>query len=122
MASTALVLRKAPLPTPVSLNQADSLLAWFNLYMQLEAAAGAENTAQAKRRDLNTFLDFFTHAIGSDHPDQWTRSLTTGFLKYLEKQQRKSPTTINRCSPPSNIALIGFTSNGHFWPAIRVNG
>ena len=71
-------------------------MAWFNLYMTVEAAAGAENTAEAKRRDLNGFLDFFTHAVGSDHPDHWTRSVTTGYLKLLEKQHRKSPTTINR--------------------------
>ena len=45
--------------------------------MQVEAAAGTKNTAEAKHRGLNGFLDFFTHAAGSDHPDHWTRSMTT---------------------------------------------
>ena len=96
MATTALVARRLSVSMATHSGQADSLVAWFNLYMTVEAAAGAENTAEAKRRDLNGFLDFFTHAVGSDHPDHWTRSVTTGYLKLLEKQHRKSPTTINR--------------------------
>jgi integrase/recombinase XerD len=96
MANTDLVPHKSTVPSLISPEQAESLVAWFNLYMNFEAAAGAENTAQAKRRDLNAFLDFFTQAVGSDHPDHWTRSMTAGFLKHLEKQQRKCPTTINR--------------------------
>src|SRR5713226_7875314 len=74
----------------------DSLAAWLGLYMGLEAAAGAENTVKAKQRDLQTFLDYFTEATRSDDPDQWTRSLTGGFLKQLGKEKTKSPTTINR--------------------------
>ena len=83
-------------PLPPAIPQRESLVVWFNLYMQLEAAADADNTIHAKRRDLNGFLSFFVEAIGSDHPDQWTRSLTAGYVKYLEKGCRKSPTTINR--------------------------
>lgn len=96
MASTDLVSRKDAFPSLVSPERAESLVAWCNLYMQIEAAAGSENTVQSKRRDLNAFLNFFTHAVGSDQPDHWTRSMTTGFLKHLEKNERKSPTTINR--------------------------
>lgn len=45
---------------------------------------------QAKRRDLQTFLDYFLHAVGTDQPDQWTRSMTEGFLKHLLRE-RKPP-------------------------------
>jgi integrase/recombinase XerD len=96
MANSDLVLRKSSLPAFISPEHAESLIAWFNLYMQFEAAAGSLNTAEAKRRDINAFLDFFTNAVGSDHPDHWTRSMTVGFLRHLEKKERKSPTTINR--------------------------
>jgi integrase/recombinase XerD len=74
----------------------DSLLAWFNLYMQIEGTAGSPNTARAKQRDLAGFLHYFTAAVGADHPDQWTRSLTAGYVRHLANERRKSPTTINR--------------------------
>ena len=96
MTSRDLVPRKPTAVTLLSAEQAESLVAWCNLYMSLEAAAGSENTAEAKRRDLNGFLDFFAQAVGSDHPDHWTRSLTVGYLRHLERDQRKSPTSINR--------------------------
>jgi len=73
----------------------DSLVAWLNLYMGLEAGANAENTIQAKTRDLNGFLEFFAEATGSDHPDQWTRSITGDYVKKLLRKKR-SPTTVNR--------------------------
>ncbi len=73
----------------------DSLAAWLLLYMQLEAGAGSDNTFLAKRRDLEGFLGYFARATGGDHPDQWTRSLTAGYLRGLE-QAGKKPTTINR--------------------------
>ena len=76
--------------------QADSLVAWFNLYMQIEGTAGSPNTAQAKQRDLRGFLDYFTAALGSDRPDQWTRSITAGYIRYLANERHNSPTTINR--------------------------
>ena len=76
--------------------RADSLVAWCNLYMSLEAAAASENTAEAKRQDLNGFLGFFAQAVGSDHPDHWTRSLTVAYLRHVERDRRKSPTSINR--------------------------
>jgi site-specific recombinase XerD len=76
--------------------QRESLVAWFNRYMQLEAAGDAENTILAKRRDLNGFLSYFMEAVGADLPDLWTRSVTAGYVKYQERLCRKSPTTINR--------------------------
>ena len=105
MTSTALVRCKSNHPTAIRPDQTDSLVV-CNLYMRLEAAAGSENTAEAKRRDLNGFLGFFTQAVGCDEPDHWTRSMTTGYLKYLEKQHRKSPTTINRTGNPSALCHL----------------
>jgi len=74
----------------------NSLVQWFNLYLGIEGRAGSDNTFQAKRRDLESFLSFLMTAAGTDHPDQWTRSLTTDYLKHLERKEEKSPTTINR--------------------------
>lgn len=73
----------------------DSLVSWFNLYIGLEAGANAENTIQAKKRDLRSFLDFFIEATGDTEADFWTRSITADFLKRLQAEKR-SPTTINR--------------------------
>src|SRR5215469_16286631 len=77
-------------------NKQESLVAWKTLYIGLEAGASSENTFKAKRRDLETFLVYFRETTGSDHPDQWTRSLTSSFLKQLERTGKKKPTTINR--------------------------
>lgn len=73
----------------------DSLVAWFNLYIGLEARANAENTIQAKKRDLRSFLEFFNEATGCVEVDLWTRSITSDFLKRLQTEKR-SPSTVNR--------------------------
>ena len=74
----------------------ESLVDWMNLYIGLEAGASSDNTFKAKMRDLEGFLVYFRETTGSDHPDQWTRSLTSSFLKQLERTGKKKPTTINR--------------------------
>ncbi len=73
-----------------------SLIEWCNLYLGIEGRAGSDNTFKAKRRDLESFLGFLQKSAGTDHPDQWTRSVTRDFLKYLERKEDKSPSTINR--------------------------
>ena len=73
-----------------------SLIEWCNLYLGIEGRAGSDHTFQAKRRDLESFLGFLQRSAGTDHPDQWTRSVTRGFLKQLERKEEKSPSTINR--------------------------
>ncbi|HUT61077.1 MAG TPA: tyrosine-type recombinase/integrase [Phycisphaerae bacterium] len=95
MATTALLPAR-----PVSIDalpacERDSLTAWLNLYMGLEAGANADNTIAAKTRDLRAFLGFFAEATGCDQADLWTRSITSDFLKTLQRD-RRSPTTINR--------------------------
>ncbi len=74
----------------------NSLVEWFNLYMGIEGRAGSEHTFDAKKRDLETFLRFLQTSAGTDHADQWTRSLTRDFLRHLERKLERSPTTINR--------------------------
>ena len=63
---------------------ANSLLVWRNLYEVLEGRARSDNTQKAKVRDLNLFLDYFQNKVGSDHVDDWTKPVTTGFLRWLE--------------------------------------
>lgn len=74
----------------------ESLVGWFELYLGIEAGPKDSNTFKAKRADLQKFVDYLTTAAGTDHPDQWTRSLTEGFLKHLFSQQKLAPTTVNR--------------------------
>jgi site-specific recombinase XerD len=74
----------------------DSLVAWFELYMAIEAGPRDGHTFKAKKRDLQEFLAYFTKAAGTDRPDLWTRSLTEGFLKHLLTKRRLAPTTVNR--------------------------
>jgi len=95
MAGTALLLGKPVSVETLPARDSDSLVAWFNLYMGLEAGANADNTIAAKTRDLEAFLGFFSRAIGSDQADLWTRSITADFVKALQKDKR-SPTSINR--------------------------
>lgn len=95
MATTALLPARPVSADALPACERDSLVAWFNLYMGLEAGANADNTIAAKTRDLEAFLGFFARAIGSDHADLWTRSITADFVKALLKEKR-SPTSINR--------------------------
>ena len=60
------------------------------------------NTFKAKQGDLSRFVNYFRQVSGSDHPDQWTRSVSQGFMKNLlrtrsERTGKKlAPTTVNR--------------------------
>jgi integrase/recombinase XerD len=80
----------------IPVHRRDTLVAWFELYMAIEAGPKDGNTFKAKKRDLQEFLDYLQTASGTDHPDQWTRSLTQGFLKHLHKDRKLAPTSINR--------------------------
>ena len=79
-----------------------SLLAWFELYMTVEAGAPASNTYRAKSADLSRFAEYFQVTTGTDHADQWTRSISQSFVKHLLKVRsdrtgrKLAPTTVNR--------------------------
>jgi integrase/recombinase XerD len=70
--------------------------------MAIEAGEPESNTFKAKQSDLSRFIGYFRQVTGSDHPDQWTRSVSQGFMKQLlrtksERTRKKlAPTTINR--------------------------
>jgi integrase/recombinase XerD len=74
--------------------QRQSLSGWFALYLGVEVEPGSA-TLEAKRRDLQAFLDFFGDVAGTDKPDLWTPAITKAFQKNLGKSGKK-PTTINR--------------------------
>ncbi len=61
---------------------------------------GPKTTFDAKRRDLQTFLTYFGTTLRSDHVDDWTKSITKGFITWLESDANTgnaySPTSINR--------------------------
>jgi len=63
---------------------AERLSCWCRVYEELETQAKSDNTRAAKQRDLQLFLDFFAHKVGTDHRDDWTKPVTTGFLRHLE--------------------------------------
>lgn len=83
-----------------------SLGAWREVYEHLEGAAKSENTQQAKQRDLNLFLAFLESKSHSLHVDDWTKPITTSFLRWLEvslvgkgrvgKGRKRKATSINR--------------------------
>ena len=106
MAKDDLALTRLHAAQLIPTDKRESLVAWFNLYLTLEGAAGSPNTLDAKKRDLGHFLSFFLDATGGDQPDQWTRSLTAHYLRHLERRERKSPTTINR-----RLATLRHTAN-----------
>lgn len=80
----------------------DSLTAWFNVYMEVDGSANADNTVAAKQADIQRFVTFFQEVARSDHCDGWTRSISEHFVKRLVRQPSErtgrplSPTTINR--------------------------
>src|SRR3954447_21810907 len=95
-----LVPAKSLSPATLLGTKQDSLAAWCTLYVELEAGANSENTLKAKRVDLQAFLTYFSQVAGTDQPDQWTRSVTGGFLRHLEQKEKRRTTSIHRMLAP----------------------
>lgn len=53
------------------------------VYLETEVAEGSVNTFDAKRADLQRFLDYYSDLYGHLDPREWYRSTTEGFLKHL---------------------------------------
>jgi len=51
--------------TLIPANRRQSLTAWFELYMAIEAGPKDGNTFKAKKRDLQEFLNYLTAAAGT---------------------------------------------------------
>ena len=75
--------------TLLPVKKRESLFAWFELYMGTQVGDPASNTFKAKKGDLQKFIEYLTKSSGTDHPDQWTKSVTDGFLRKLYVQVRQ---------------------------------
>jgi integrase/recombinase XerD len=73
-----------------------SLVAWFELYMGIEAGPPESNTFKAKKRDLQQFVDYLQASAGTDHPDQWTKSLTESCVRHLRRKRQLAASSVNR--------------------------
>lgn len=73
----------------------DSLVAWLELYMRIEVGTPETNTYRAKKGDIQKFVEYLVQSAGTDHPDQWTKSLTEVFLRHLRKKGLAA-STVNR--------------------------
>ena len=99
---TEVVAMQADAGALLPANRKNSLVAWFNLYMGVEVGEASPNTFKAKAADLTRFAEFFVKTTGTDHPDQWTPSVSKAFLSHLLKSKsprtgkKLAPTTINR--------------------------
>src|SRR5437879_3046765 len=80
-----------------------SLTSWLRVYEELEGKAKSDNTRKAKKKDLDLFLGYFAEHVGSDQVDDWTKPVTTGFLRWLEttpvkrgkKETKRKATSVN---------------------------
>ncbi|MDJ0767023.1 MAG: tyrosine-type recombinase/integrase [Myxococcota bacterium] len=76
--------------------KAITLVSWASRYMENEVlGVQAENTADAKKRDLMGFLTWYYDANGHLAAEDWLPRDTQGYLNALEASGR-APTTVNR--------------------------
>ena len=91
-----LVIRTPSIATLLPQQQRESLVAWFELYLRTQVGDPSGNTFKAKSIDLNKFIEYLFTAAATDHPDQWTRSVTEGFVNRLLKTNDLAASTVNR--------------------------
>src|SRR5262249_28301783 len=98
-APTELVIPEKPTEL-ATIDAGGSLIGWLNAYCHAEVAGAPKATVDAKKRDLQLFLDYFRRMMRSDAIDDWTRSVTLGFVGWLEEEanggQGYAPTSVNR--------------------------
>ncbi len=63
----------------------DCIVDWFNAYLHFEVLGGSNNTFVAKEADLRRFLHYFAGALHTDALDCWTKSITRGFVAWLQE-------------------------------------
>jgi integrase/recombinase XerD len=77
-----------------------SLVGWLIAYCQAEVTGSPTTTVQAKKRDFELLLRYFAQMMRTDSIDDWTRSVTLGFVQWLETEANNgkgyAPTTVNR--------------------------
>jgi integrase/recombinase XerD len=89
--------------TPTQLATIDagsSLVGWLIAYCHAEVAGAPRATVDAKKRDFQLFLTYLGRMMRSDAIDDWTSSVTLGFIGWLEGEanggQGYAPTSVNR--------------------------
>lgn len=82
--------------TLIPTSKKESLVAWFQLYMAIEAGPPESNTFKAKKGDLQKFADYLLETAGTDKPDHWTKSVTESFLRFLSKKRDHAAASVNR--------------------------
>jgi integrase/recombinase XerD len=94
-----LAIPETPAPLP-STDAGGSLTRWLLAYCHAEVAGAPKTTLQAKKRDFELFLGYFSKMMRSDAIDDWTRSVTLGFVQWMENEANKgrgyAPTSVNR--------------------------
>jgi integrase/recombinase XerD len=60
-----------------------SLLSWAELYFQAHVTGSPKSTRTAKIGDLRRFIRYFAEALGHQHVDGWTPSVTKAFQRDL---------------------------------------
>jgi integrase/recombinase XerD len=77
-----------------------SLVQWLIAYCHAEVAGSPKTTLDAKKRDFQLFLGYFAQTMRSDSVDDWTRSVTLGFVQWMENEANGgrgyAPTSVNR--------------------------
>ena len=73
-------------PSSRPLDAGGSLVGWLIAYCHAEVAGAPKTTLQAKKRDFELFLGYFAKMMRSDSIDDWTRSVTLGFVQWLENE------------------------------------
>jgi integrase/recombinase XerD len=77
-----------------------SLVGWILAYCHAEVVGSPKTTLDAKKRDFQLFLSYFGRMMGTDAIDDWTRSVTLGFVQWLEGDANEgrgyAPTSVNR--------------------------
>jgi integrase/recombinase XerD len=68
---------------------ADDLIAMANLYYQTRVRGQADNTEDAKRRDIALFLNFYYAMFHHTRPRDWHASVTREFIKQLRCGEKK---------------------------------
>ncbi len=91
--------RRAPALSP---RNSTSLTAWANLYIAVHVVGAPLKTQEAKLRDLQAFLAWFSSEVGHDQIDGWTPAVSRAFLTAMRGRVSEvtgrvlSATTVNR--------------------------
>ena len=65
----------------------EDLVALANVYFATQVLGQAENTIEAKRRDLEHFFRYFEETFDHLHPHDWYTSVTRDYLKLLARDR-----------------------------------